>query len=158
MKGVVAYDSVYGNTQKVAEALAEEIRAQGHEAELLNLSQVLRPRAEGDFLMVGSPTRMKRMTRRTKSFLKHAGKAFAGKPFAAFDTILAVPSDPDKMEKARRWTEHGAGPQIRELAEQGGMKAFPEVLRAEVVDVHGPLRTGTLDKSREFARRFLASL
>jgi len=158
LKGVVAFDSVYGNTQRVAEAMAEEIRAQGHEVVVLNLGQVLRPDAEGDFLVVGSPTRMMRMTRRAKKFVKRAGKTFAGKPVAAFDTIMAPPSDPEKREKAKRWTEHGAGPQLRELAEEEGMKTFPEVLRAEVVDVQGPLAPGTLDKSREFVRRFLASL
>lgn len=35
---------------------------------------------------------------------------------------------------------------------------FGEVLRAEVVDTYGPLMPNTLDRSREFVRRFLDSL
>lgn len=31
MKGVVAYDSVHGNTKQVAEAIAEQIRSEGHQ-------------------------------------------------------------------------------------------------------------------------------
>jgi flavodoxin len=32
MKGLVVYDSVYGNTKMIAEAIAEQISAEGHEA------------------------------------------------------------------------------------------------------------------------------
>lgn len=159
MKGVVAFDSVYGNTQKVAEVIADEIRNQGHEVTLLNLGSVVSASAEGDFLVVGSPTRMKRMTSRTKRFVKKASrKEFKGRPMAAFDTVLAPPADPEKREKAQKWTENGAGPKIAELAGNRGMKVFPEVLRAKVRDIKGPLTDDALDLSREFARRFAASL
>jgi len=109
MKGIVAFDSVYGNTQHVAEAMAEQIREMGHEAELLNLSYTLRTNVDGDFILIGSPTRMKQMTRRTKKFVKKAGKRFAGKPMAAFDTILVMPAKEEEREKAAVWTENGAG-------------------------------------------------
>ncbi len=158
MKGIVAFDSVYGNTKKVAEAIAEEIKAQGHEAVLLDLGLAMRTNVDGDFLLVGSPTRMKRMTGRTKKFLRKAKKNFAGKPMAAFDTIMAPPADPEKREQAKKWTENGAGPKIRDLAEKKGMKVFPEVLRAEVIDIKGPLTLYALDDSRAFVQRFLESL
>jgi len=38
------------------------------------------------------------------------------------------------------------------------MKVHPEVLRAEVVGLKGPLAPDALDKSREFARRVIKDL
>jgi flavodoxin len=55
MKGIVAYDSVHGNTKQVAEAIAEEIRAAGHEVELIFLKESESNVAQGDFLFIGSP-------------------------------------------------------------------------------------------------------
>jgi flavodoxin len=37
MNGLIACDSYFGNTLQVAEALAEELRAAGHDVEVVNL-------------------------------------------------------------------------------------------------------------------------
>ena len=114
MKGIVAFDSMYGNTKNVAEAMADEIRAQGHEVALVNIGQTLKFDDDGDFILIGSPTRMKQMTFRTKRFIKKVRKKYVGKPGAAFETTLRVPTDPvarrrrqvDRQrrgERSRRW-------------------------------------------------------
>jgi menaquinone-dependent protoporphyrinogen IX oxidase len=158
MKGIVAFDSMYGNTKHVAEAMAEEIKAQGHEVVLINIGETLKLEADGDFILIGSPTRMKQMTFRTKRFVRKARKMYAGKPGAAFETTLRAPTDPEARAKASKWIDNAAGTKIKAMAEEGGIRMFPEILTAEVVDTYGPLMPHTLDKSREFARRFLASL
>lgn len=158
MKGIVAFDSVYGNTKNVAEAMADEIRAQGHEVAMVNIGQTLKFDDDGDFILIGSPTRMKQMTYRTKRFVKKARKKYAGKPGAAFETTLRVPTDPAERQKASKWIDNAAGGKIKAMAEDGGIKMYSEVLRAEVVGTYGPLMPHTLERSREFVRRFLESL
>ena len=73
MNGVIVCDSYYGNALRVAETLGEEFRALGHDVTVVNLhQQKLDPRwppvAGAGFLGVGGPTRMKNMSRRTRSF------------------------------------------------------------------------------------------
>jgi flavodoxin len=157
MKGIVAFDSVYGNTQRVAEAIAEEIRAQGHEAVVYNLGQKVPRLAEGDFVFVGSPTRMGRMTGRTKKFVKRLDRQhFASRTVVPFDTILPVPEDPEKRQKALKWTENGAAPRIKELAAEKGLKVYEQVLRVNVSGLKGPLAPGAIEQAKQFTREFLA--
>lgn len=159
MKGIVAFDSVYGNTLKVAEAIAEELRGQGQEIEVIDLGKRIPRGAEADFAFIGSPTRMTKMTGRTKRFLRRLRKEhWSGHTIVAFDTVLKLPEDPEKRTRSAKWTEDGAGPKIRAFAEERGMKVHPEVLRAEVVGMKGPLAPDALDKSREFARRVIRDL
>ncbi len=159
MKGIVAFDSVYGNTLQVAMAIAEELRAQGHEVEVIDLGKKVPRGAEGDFAFIGSPTRMTKMTGRTKRFVKRMkAEKWADHAIVAFDTVLKLPSDPEKRERSMKWTEDGAGPKIKALAEERGLRVHPEVLRAEVVGLKGPLAPDALDKSREFARRVVQQL
>jgi menaquinone-dependent protoporphyrinogen IX oxidase len=140
----------------VAEAIADEIRAQGHEVEVYNLGAKVPKLAEGDFVFVGSPTRMGRMTGRTKKFVKRLDRThFATKTVVPFDTILTLPNDPEKRQKALRWTEHGAAIRIKELAEKRGLKVYEQVLRVNVSGLKGPLVPEALDQAREFTRAFL---
>ena len=39
MKAVVVYDTYFGNTKRVAEAIVEQLRADGHEAELRDIRE-----------------------------------------------------------------------------------------------------------------------
>lgn len=157
MKGIVAFDSVYGNTKMVAEVIAEEIKAQGHEVAIYNLGVKIPRLAEGDFVFVGSPTRMGRMTGRTKKFVKRLDRGhFATRTVVPFDTILTLPEDPEGRRKALKWTEHGAAIRIKELAGKRGLKVNDQVLRVNVSGLKGPLVPEALDQAREFTRDFLS--
>jgi flavodoxin len=157
MRGIVAYDSVFGNTMKVAEAIADEVRANGHEVEVIDLGRWVPRGVEGDFAFVGSPTRIGRMTSRTKKFVKRLRRDRWEQRFLiAFDTILRLPEKPEARKKALKWTEHGAGPRIRELAEERGLRAYTHVLRVEVSGIKGPLVPQGLEQAKAFVREFLA--
>ncbi len=159
MKGIVVFDSVYGNTLKVAEAIAEELRGQGQEIEVIDLGKKVPRGAVADYAFIGSPTRMTKMTGRTKKFLKRLKKEqWADRTIVAFDTILKLPEDPEKRARSAKWTEDGAGPKIKAMAEERGFRVHPEVLRAEVVGMKGPLAPDALDKSREFVRKVIKDL
>ncbi|MBI0583850.1 MAG: hypothetical protein ISF22_06435 [Methanomassiliicoccus sp.] len=159
MRGIVAFDSVYGNTMRVAEAIADELRGQGHEIELIDLGRKVPRGMEADFAFIGSPTRNGKMTSRAKSFVKRLdADHWSARPIVAFDTVMHLPEDPRQRDRMVRWTENGAAPRIKALVEERGMQAYPEVLRVEVTGLKGPLLPGSLDRSREFARKFAAEL
>ena len=159
MKGMVAYDSVFKNTMRVAEAIAEELGAQGQEVELVDLGRKVPWRPEADFVFVGSPTRNGRMTVRAKRFVKRLRKStWSARPVIVFDTVMRLPEDQRQKERMARWTENGAAPRLKALAEDRGLNVYPEVLRVEVTGLRGPLAPGSLDRSREFARKVLGSI
>ena len=58
MKGLILFRSHYGNTKQVAESLARQITALGHEAVVQDLRQKLPDLQDLDFVMIGAPTRL----------------------------------------------------------------------------------------------------
>jgi flavodoxin len=88
MKVLVVYDSVYGNTEKIARAIGSGI---GDDVEVLHAGDVNPLELEGiDLLIVGAPTQGGRPTPAMKQFLDKATKdAVSGKNFAAFDTRIS---------------------------------------------------------------------
>lgn len=162
MKGIVAYDSVYGNTKKVAETIAEQIRAEGHEAELRNVREKYPSPPQGDFMFIGSPTRMAKMTGKTKRFVKKLDvAAWKDKPIVAFDTILPMPAEgADEKEKARaqKWIVNGAAPKLRDLAKARGLNAREQVLRVTVKETKGPLVDNAIEDTKKFVHEFVTSL
>lgn len=85
MKVLVVYDSVYGNTQKIAEVIGG---AAGSDADVVRAGQIDPARlAAVDLLVVGAPTQGGRPTKPVQDFI--AGlpeEAVRGKKFACFDT------------------------------------------------------------------------
>jgi flavorubredoxin len=159
MKGIVAYDSVYGNTKRVAEAIAEQIRSEGHEVELVPLSDESAEAVTGDFMFVGSPTRVGRMTRKTKVFLEDLnGEYWRTRPIVAFDTVGPMSEDPEKRKKWLDRVEKSAATRMQELARQRGLRVHPEVLHIAVTGFKGPLASDALDIAKYFTHKVIASL
>jgi flavorubredoxin len=156
MKGIVAYDSVYGNTKQVAEAIAEQIRSEGHEVELIAVGDRGVGALIGDFMFVGSPTRIGRMTKRTKEFLEGLdGKYWKDRPIVAFDTVGPLSEDAEKRKKWLSRIDKSAATRMQELARQRGLNAHPEVLHIAVTGFKGPLASDGLDMAKEFVHRFV---
>lgn len=159
MRGVVAYDSVYGNTKLVAEAIAEQIGSEGHDAELIALREEGGEVVAGDFMFVGSPTRIGRMTKNAKRFVEGLDRGhWTSRPIVAFDTVGPLP---DNEEKRKMWLsriEKSAATRIRELARQQGLNVYQDVLHVPVTGFKGPLAPDALEMAKEFTHRFIASL
>lgn len=158
MKGIVAYDSYYGNTKLVAEAIVEQIKAEGHEAELRDVKGDASSPPLGDFLFVGSPVRMGSVSRATKRFVKKLDvSSWKGKPVAVFTTVAPMPG-PDATEKQKKSAEKWilqAALKLRDLARVRGLNAVDSVLRIEVKDMKGPLVDKGIEQTRAFAHEFL---
>lgn len=86
-KVLIAYDSRTGNTEKMAEFIAEGVRISGQEAELKKISEIKNAKAlQGyDAYIFGCPTYHRDMTQGMKTFLFLVQKAaLEGKVGGAF--------------------------------------------------------------------------
>jgi flavodoxin len=159
MKGIVVFDSVYGNTKQVAVAIAEQIRADGHSAETLNLGETEARKVEADFMFVGSPTRIGRMTKKAKEFVEGLDTEYwRNRPIVTFDTVGPMSEDEEKRKKWLERVTKSAATRMQDQIRERGLSAHPEVLHVAVTGFKGPLASDALDIARDFTRRFIAKL
>jgi len=142
MKAMIVYDSVYGNTERIAEAIAGGM-GRGTKAQ--------RPSAVGadelqsvDLLVVGSPTFGGRPTKAIQGFMDSIPKAVAGKLiFAAFDTRLSM--------KFAKLFGYAAARIAAKLQENGSTLKSP--LEGFIVRGRsGPLAEGELERATAWGR------
>jgi flavodoxin I len=158
MKALILYRSHYGNTRQVAEEIAKQLEAAGHDATVHRLRRRL-PRPKGaDLVLVGSPTRMARASWRMMRALRRLRrKGIGDKPLAVFDTYGPVPADPGELQKADKWLHPGAAGRLAAKAKELGLNVFPKTLRCEVRGLKGPLKDGELDKIAAFVKELVAA-
>ena len=126
MKGIVVYDTSYGNTKKIAETITVILKESGIEVDLFDVKDVKKLSAKDyNFLVLGSPTRFGTMSFTIRGFLgKVNSEEWANKPFAAFDT-----ENPENMEKK----EYSAAEKITERLRDKRMNQLLPVLKAAVL-------------------------
>lgn len=157
MKGVVVYDSYYGNTKIVAETIAEQLKLEGHDTELRSVRDKYPNPLQGDILFLGSPIRMGSVTRRVKKFIKKLdGEIWKDKPIVVFTTILMLPENAtDKQKESREKYDIVAGRKLRNLARSEGLNAVENHLWVDVKGNKGPLVDTGVDKTKQFTREIL---
>jgi flavodoxin len=162
MKGIVTYDSVHGNTRQVAEAIAEQIRAEGHQVDVFNLKEGVPKALTGDFMFIGSPTRAGRMTGSVKEFMENIDVGYwKNKPIVLFDTLGPFSKD---AEKRKKWLEiayegdKNAAGVMRKACQGRGLSNCARTLHIAVVGFMGPLAPDALDMAKAYTREFLGSL
>ena len=160
MKAMVVYDSVFGNTGQVAQAIGEALDPSG-EVEVRRVADVQPGQLAGlTLLVVGSPTRQFSPTGATTNLLKSIPKdGLKGVKVAAFDTRFTV----EEIEKVRilaflvRIFGYAAEPIANRLEKKGGhLAAAPEGFY--VSDTEGPLLEGELERAADWAQEIAASL
>ena len=156
MKGIVVYDTSYGNTKKTAETIAETLRESGIEADLFYVKDVKKLNAKDyDFFALGSPTKFGTMSFAVRGFLgKVKSEEWMNKPFAAFDT-----ENPENVERAKiEKKEWSAAEKIAEKLKEKKMNQLLPVLKALVIGQKGPLVEGEIERTKEYARTLAAKL
>ena len=149
MKALIVYDSVYGNTEKIARAVAEAITPAG-EVKVLQTGEANPSELESlDLLIVGSPTHGGRPTPAVQDFLnKVTQQSLKGIKVAAFDTRAT--------SKFAKIFGNAAGRIAGHLTKKGGVLiASPEGFF--VTGTKGPLREGELERAAAWAKRILES-
>ncbi len=153
MKALVVYDSYFGNTEKVAQAVGEALQSRG-DVQVRKVTEVQPDQLQGlDLLVVGSPTRAFQPSDGTKNFLKGIpGDALQGVNVAAFDTRISME---DTKSGILRFIVRTFGyadvPIARQLTKKGG-QLVGKTEGFFVKESEGPLKDGELERAADWAR------
>lgn len=148
MNTIVIYDSVFGNTEKIARAIAAALQTSA-----LSIGQASSETIHGvAFLVVGSPTRGFRPTEGVAKFINGLSKnQLTGVRVAAFDTRIVLETIDSKA--LRFLVDKGgyaASAIAKALEKKGGILAMsPEGFY--VTGEQGPLKDGELERAAEWA-------
>ncbi len=159
MKVLVIYDSVFGNTEKIAQAIGDAIGLQEN-VEILRVSDVKPEQLTGLYLLiVGSPTRGFRPTKAIKHFLKNIpADGLQGVKVAAFDTRMSMEDVNSRiLHFLVKIFGYAAGP----IAERLRKKAGELVIAPEgfiVKGTEGPLKEGELERAATWAKQIKTCL
>lgn len=150
MKALVIYDSVYGNTQKIAQAIGDGLTGEVKVVPVgdMNASEV----RSFDLLVVGSPVHGGRATPSIEAFLQQLpAHALEGKSVAAFDTRFEAEEQGIGLRILMSVIRYAAERIARELAKKGGrLAAEPEGFIVEQKE--GPLKQGELERASQWAK------
>lgn len=140
MKALVIFDSNFGNTQKIAEAIAREINAQAVSVSKVSTGEI----AGLDLIVVGSPINAWRPSERMGRFLESLGKdQLKGIKAAAFDTRVKLFIHGDAAKKIAKALEN-AGAEIIALPQAFFVKGK-----------EGPLLDGEIERASQWAKSLL---
>lgn len=148
MNALVIYDSAYGNTAKIAQAIAEGL---GCPAKLVgDISEPLR--TDMDLLVVGSPTQGGRPLDSIVSFINGQPRQSLQKTdFAAFDTRFDIAVQKLPLRLLMRTIGYAAEKIAAALQAVGRHKAVA-VEGFIVSDKEGPLQAGELERARAWGQ------
>jgi len=157
MKTLVVYDSAYGNTQKIAEAIGAALA----EAEVRHVHDVKAEDLTGlKCLVVGSPTQKMNFTEGIRDFVEQIpANGLAGVNVATFDTRIAN-DDMRTLTKSPLMRfivklflhRYAAEPLTAALRKKAGKS----VIKPEgffVTDTKGPLKAGELERATAWAQQ-----
>ncbi len=145
MKALVVYDSGYGNTEKIAQAIGNTI---GSDVKTLRISDVKPDDFNAfDLLVIGSPTQGGRATSAMQAFLKNIpDSAIKEKKVAVFDTRMT--------SKMVGIFGYAAGKIADSLKKRGASLVLsPEGFF--VTTGKGPLKEGELERAVSWAKQLL---
>ncbi len=148
METLVIYDSLYGNTEQIAKAMAAAL---GKEAKAIKVGEAKAAEiAKYAYVIIGSPTQGGRPTKAIKTFLDSlTADVLSGKRFAAFDT------------RAKSFVTKlfgYAAPRIEAVIKEkrGNCTAQPQGFIVE--GTKGPLADGELERAATWAKAIVAGV
>lgn len=149
VKVLIAYDTKYGNTQRVAELIAEGLKEKGSDTSVQNMKKVdFNSVEQFDAILMGSPNHIGRPTR---TFHKFVGKLrkhpLKGKLIVAFDTYVE-----GQFEKAMKKMEETLQGKMPEN------KLLTPGLSIKVAGMKGPIVESELPKCKEFGHKIASQL
>jgi flavodoxin I len=161
MKTMILYDSVYGNTEKIAQAIGNALGSP-EEVRVIKVSEAQPDQFAGlNFLIVGAPTQRFRTTEGMSNLLKAIpADSLKGVKVAVFDTRLTQ----DEINKTsvlaffvKLFGTHAYAAKflVNQLKRKGGKVAgSPEGFYVE--GMKGPLVEGELERAVSWARKIAA--
>jgi len=150
MRSLVVYFSKFGNTQQIAEAIAETLGSAGS-VDVISINQFSVSDLEGvELVVMGSPTHRMNLPEAIRPvFESLPRRILSGMPVAVFDTSY----------KMSRWLAHFTA--ARKLGQRLRGLGGKQVVLAETFHVEGregPLYEGEIDQAKEWAALILKRL
>jgi len=145
MKVLVVYDSVYGNTEKIARTIGEAVTG---DVKILHANDANPAELEGiDLLIAGAPTQAGRPTLAMQGFFKNVDEnTVNGMSIASFDTRISA-----------KWVGifgYAAGKIGKNLKKRGGNLILPpEPFFVEGKE--GPLKEGELERAAGWVKEII---
>ena len=150
---LVIYESFFGNTEKIAQAIGEAVDAKA----VKKVSDVNHDDLEGlEILFVGSPTRAFQPSPDVKSFLKKLGSdALQGVKAAAFDTRIPMDQTDSAFLRTMIKLFGYADKKITNALKKAGAEIPLESEGFGVLGTEGPLLEGELERAAEWAKQII---
>jgi flavodoxin len=156
MKVALVYDSLYGNTEKIAQAIRGAI-GKNNEIRVLGVGEVKPADLENlGLLIVGAPTHQFRASPTMKKFLGGIRKGeLKDIQVAAFDTRLGMDDMPSPiLPPFVKIFGYAAKPMADALVNKGGkLTTSPEGFF--VKGMEGPLKDGELERAARWAEQIV---
>ena len=153
MKVLIVYDSVFGNTEQIAQAISDSLGS-GESVVALRVSEIKPEHLTGlGLLIVGSPTRGFRPTKAITNFLKRIyTNGLNGVRVAAFDTRISLSSiDSSVLRFIVKTGGYAAKSIANRLKKKGGDLIMPPE-GFLVTGEEGPLKDGELERAADWAK------
>ena len=157
MKALVVYDSVFGNTEQIANAIGNALGS-GNDVGILRVNDVKPEHLAGlELLIVGSPTRAFRPTPAITTFLKNISvDSLKDVKVAAFDTGISMN---DTNSRVLRFLVKSFGYAAKHIADRlekkgGRLLAAPEGFF--VTGTEGPLKEGEFERAAAWVKQILS--
>lgn len=155
MKVLVAFDSLYGNTQKIAEAIGKGV----NNAPVLPIKKVKSEQLTGlDLFICGSPTHGGRPSPAMINFLAQLPpRALDGVAVTAFDTRIMAEEQKMWLRMLMKVIQYAA-PRIAESLQAKGGKLIDKPEGFFVTGKEGPLKNGEETRATAWAKRITSLL
>jgi flavodoxin I len=158
MKTLIVYDSFFGNTEKIAQAIASAIGSP-EDVSVCRITHFEAEQMKGvKLLIVGSPTRGFRPSKPIQTMLANIpAKGLKGVRAAAFDTRISLKEvNNGFLSMMVKIFGYAAEPIAKQLLKKGATLAQP----AEgffVKESEGPLKEGELERAATWAKQISAA-
>lgn len=158
MKILVIYDSVYGNTEKVAQVIYDQL-SRANSTNLLRVSEVQKTDLVGiNMLVLGSPTHGGRPTPGMQGFMDGIQQdVLIGVKVATFDTRLKE-EDQNFALRLLMKTIGYASDKMMQLLEKNGGKKIAVPAGFMVTKKEGPIKAGEIEKAKDWAMEMLSKV
>ena len=139
MKALIIYDSTYGNTEKVAQAIGQAISGKVRRVGQVSPSDL----KSFDLVIIGSPTMGGRPTEAIQALLRAAEPTLKGTKVATFDTRLTA-----------KWVRifNYAAPRMASRLKDMGATLLGTPEGFFVLGKEGPLKEGELERAAAWAK------
>lgn len=157
MKSLILYDSLYGNTQKVAEAIAAALNSKGSVTSLKVSDFKTESLKQVGLLIIGTPVHGGQPSQPTQAFLASLSpNSLTGIKVAAFDTRFDIEKQNMALRLLMKTIGYAAPRLLHSLSQKGGQPLLAEGFI--VNGKEGPLAKNELDRATAWAKQLYGML